>query len=107
MPSQKTFRARFIIKVRRGMSSCSWQRPGRVFLPYPLSSRTALSVEVLFLRKQLPFYQEYEGPAPSIYRRGPCWVVFLSGSFNRKRLLAGAGRGSLCVVHALKPFALR
>ena len=42
---------------------------GMQFLWLAVSSRADLSAEVLFLRKQLVFYQEHQGSAPQAHRR--------------------------------------
>src|SRR5215470_4313296 len=45
---------------------------GLLFFRLLFRSRTALSAEVLFLRKQLAFYEERQAPTETIERLRPC-----------------------------------
>jgi hypothetical protein len=69
-----------------------------------LSSSTALSPQVLFLRKQLLFYQEHQVRPRQLTDAARVGLVFCHDgsteeepgrSSDQKRLLAGIGRGSL------------
>ena len=57
------------------------------FLRLALSSRAALSAEVLFLRKQLAFYQEHQVRPRQLTDAARVGLVFLSGWFDWRRAL--------------------
>jgi putative transposase len=57
------------------------------FLRLALSSRAALSAEVLFLRKQLAFYQEHQIPPRKLTAAARFSLVLWSRFFNWRKAL--------------------
>ena len=60
---------------------------GIQFLRLVVSSRSALSAEVLFLRKQLAFYQEHQIPPRKLRDAARFSLVFWSRLFNWREAL--------------------
>jgi hypothetical protein len=63
------------------------------FLRLTLSSRAALSAEVLFLRKQLAFYQEHQISPRKLNRAARFSLVLWSRFFNWREALMMSNRG--------------
>ena len=60
---------------------------GIQFLWLAVSSRAELSAEVLFLRKQLAFYQEHQVPPPRLTDAARFSLVLWSRLFNWRKAL--------------------
>ena len=64
------------------------------FLRLALSSRAALNAEVLFLRKQLVFYQEHQIPPRTLTASARLSLVLRSRFFNWREALDDSQTGN-------------
>jgi hypothetical protein len=69
------------------ISTGSTGAQGIQFLSLAVSSRSALSAEVLFLRKQLAFYQEHQIPPRQLTDAARFSLVLWSRLFNWREAL--------------------